>query len=87
MKRSKQPYTLYILLCEDNTLYTGITNNLENRIKVHTSGKGSKYVRARLPVSIIYTEELTDKSAALKRELEIKGWSRIDKIRKLKLAI
>lgn len=87
MKHTNQPYKLYILLCSDNTLYTGITNNLENRLAVHASGKGSKYVRARLPATIIYTEEHTDKSNALKRELEIKNWSRLEKIQKLKLVI
>lgn len=87
MKHSNQPYTLYILLCSDNTLYTGITNNLKNRLAVHAGGKGSKYVRARLPVTIIYTEEHKNKSNALTRELEIKSWSRLEKIQKLKLIL
>lgn len=80
-------YTLYILLCSDNSFYTGITNNLDNRLKEHSFGKGSKYVRSRLPFKLIYTEELPDKSSALKRELEIKSWRREEKIKNLSLQI
>jgi putative endonuclease len=80
-------YTLYILLCSDNTLYTGITNNLPQRLKVHESGKGSKYVRARLPFRLIYQEKKKDRSAALKRELEIHSWPRARKLSELKLSI
>lgn len=80
-------YYLYILKCSDNTLYTGITNDLEKRFETHKSGKGSKYVRARLPFKHIYTEELPDRSSATKREIEIKKWSRGEKIKKLGLSI
>ncbi|MBP7843066.1 GIY-YIG nuclease family protein [Candidatus Woesebacteria bacterium] len=65
-------YTLYILRCNNNSLYTGITNNLEHRLKIHQSGKGSKYVKAHLPFHLVYTEECVNKSTALKREIEIK---------------
>ena len=78
-------YYLYIILCADNTLYTGITNDLFNRMKVHEEGKGSKYVRSRLPIKIIHTEEFVDKSSACKREAEIKTWPRAKKIKLLKL--
>ena len=80
-------YYLYTLLCADNTLYTGITNNLENRLINHKNGTGSKYVRSRLPFKLIYTEKHKDRSSASKRELEIKGWSRDKKIRALKLKL
>ncbi len=80
-------FIVYILLCSDNTLYTGITNDIQKRLKTHNLGKGSKYVRSRLPVKIIYQEELSSKSEALKREIEIKGWSREAKIRNLGLVI
>ncbi|MBS9784384.1 GIY-YIG nuclease family protein, partial [Candidatus Gracilibacteria bacterium] len=61
-------YQLYILKCADDTLYTGITNNLENRIKKHNGEivGGAKYTRARRPVSLVYTEDFDDKSSALK---------------------
>ncbi|MEG1870738.1 MAG: GIY-YIG nuclease family protein [Peptostreptococcaceae bacterium] len=71
---------VYILKCGDNTLYTGWTTNLEKRLKCHNSGKGAKYTRCRLPVEIIYSENLSDKSSALKRECEIKKLSRDKKL-------
>ncbi len=80
-------YYLYILLCNDNTLYTGITNNIEKRLEIHRLGKGSKYVRSRLPFKHIYTEELEDKSEALKREIVIKEMSREKKIKGLNLEL
>lgn len=73
-------YYIYILKCSDNTLYTGFTNNLENRIKVHNSGKGAKYTRYRLPVQLVYYEEFETKSDALKREHQIKKFSRKAKL-------
>ncbi len=78
-------YYLYILLCQDQTLYTGITNDLDKRMQAHETGKGSKYVRAHLPFSMIYSEEHADKSSAQKREWEIKSWSRKRKIKELGL--
>ncbi len=72
-------YTLYILLCKDNTLYTGITNDLERRFKEHKEGKASKYTRARKVKKIVYTEKLKNKSLALKREIEIKKLNRKQK--------
>jgi putative endonuclease len=80
-------YFLYILLCADNTLYTGTTNDVEKRVSVHSLGKGSKYVRSRLPVKLIYTEEFTDNKVALSREWEIKQWTREQKIERLNLEL
>ena len=73
-------YFVYILECSDGSFYTGITNNLEQRILTHESGKGSKYVRSRLPVKLIYQEECLTKSKALKREFEIKNLPRAKKL-------
>lgn len=67
---------VYILKCSDNTLYTGWTNNIEKRIKVHNDGKGAKYTRARLPVELVYFEEFDDKREAMKREYAIKKLTR-----------
>jgi putative endonuclease len=69
-------YTLYILRCRDNSLYTGIAKDLAKRLDMHRAGTGSKYVRGRLPVSVVYTEEWKDRSSATKREMEIKKMSR-----------
>lgn len=73
-------YYLYILKCSDNSLYTGITNDLEKRMETHKSGKGSRYVSSRLPFSLVYTEKFEDRSAASKRENEIKSLNRIEKL-------
>lgn len=58
----------YMLRCNDNSIYSGYTNDLEKRLEVHNSGKGAKYTRARLPVKLEYFEEFDDKKEALKRE-------------------
>ncbi|MCD5375343.1 GIY-YIG nuclease family protein [Candidatus Gracilibacteria bacterium] len=75
-------YSLYILKCSDNTLYTGITNNLEKRLKMHAGEipGGAKYTRARLPVELVYSEEVGDRSEATKRELQVKKLSREKKL-------
>ena len=78
---------VYILLCEDDSLYTGSSNNPQKRFSDHKNGKGGKYTRAHKPIKILYIEKLQDKSSALKRELQIKGWSREKKIRILKLEV
>lgn len=71
---------VYILLCSDNTLYTGYTNDLKKRVKTHNKGKGAKYTRTRLPVKLIYDESYETKSEALKREYYIKQLSRKRKL-------
>lgn len=75
----EKQWVVYILECADGTLYTGITDNLEKRLKAHNSGKGAKYTRGRGPVVLRYREEMPDKSSALRRELEIKRLSRQEK--------
>lgn len=75
---------VYILSCSDNTLYTGWTNDLERRINVHSSGKGAKYTRGRLPVKLVYFEKFNDKKLAMKREYAIKGLSREEKLKLIK---
>ena len=70
---------VYILECFDKSLYTGFTNNLEKRVRVHNSGKGAKYTRCRLPVKLVYYEEFETKSEAMKREYSIKQLSRVEK--------
>ncbi len=73
-------YTVYILRCGDGTLYTGCTNDLPHRLRVHQRGKGAKYTRSRLPVELVYQETVQDKSQALRREAAIKRLSRSDKL-------
>jgi predicted GIY-YIG superfamily endonuclease len=69
-------YHVYILRCKDSSLYCGYTNDLVRRISLHNRGKGSKYTRSRLPVKLVYSEELSSISLALRRELEIKQLSK-----------
>ena len=77
-------YVVYILQCKDGSLYTGITNDLEKRLLTHSLGKGSKYVRARLPFKLVFQEAQLTKSLAMKRELEIKKLNRGEKIELIK---
>jgi putative endonuclease len=70
----------YILCCADDTLYTGITNNLEKRLAAHNAGTATKYTRARGPVELVFVESCADKSSALKREIEIKSQLRAEKL-------
>ena len=70
---------VYFLRCGDGSLYTGWTNDLEQRLAAHQSGKGAKYTRGRLPIEMVYFEEMPDKSAALKRENERKKLKKAEK--------
>lgn len=74
-------YFVYILKCNDNTLYTGITTDLERRVKEHNSSKvGAKYTKARRPVELIYSKTFDDRSAASVEEARIKKLSRSEKL-------
>ena len=70
---------LYILRCRDDTLYTGITTDVDKRLEAHRSGKGAKYTRGRGPLELVYREECGSHSSALKREAEVKKLSREEK--------
>ena len=72
-------WCVYMLLCDDNTIYTGITNDLKKRFENHISGKGAKYLRGRKPLEIVYTENFQNRSMATKREMEIKKLNRREK--------
>lgn len=72
---------VYILMCNDNTLYTGWTVDLYERIRKHNRGKASKYTRGRLPVKLVYFEVFNDKIDAQKREYRIKQLSKNQKLK------
>lgn len=72
---------VYIVECRDGTLYTGWTTDVEARVRTHNSGSGAKYTRSRLPVKLVYFEEVENKSAALRREAAIKKLSREKKLK------
>lgn len=63
---------IYVVRCADRTLYTGIARDLQARITQHNTGRGAKYTRSRRPVTLVYQEAAADRSAALRREHEIK---------------
>ena len=71
---------VYMLRCGDDTLYTGVTDDVEKRIAAHRAGKGAKYTRGRGPLEPVFVEEQPDKSAALRREYEIKQMTRQKKL-------
>ncbi|HBL51981.1 MAG TPA: hypothetical protein DEV73_03350 [Candidatus Zambryskibacteria bacterium] len=76
---------VYILLCEDGSLYTGYSSNVQRRFSDHKDGKGGHYTRSHKPVKLVYSEQLLTQSEALKRESQIKGWSRDKKIKVLNI--
>ena len=78
-------WCVYMLLCDDNTIYTGITNDLNKRFENHISGKGAKYLRGRKPLEIVYKENFQNRSMATKREMEIKKLNRRKKEALIKL--
>lgn len=77
---TEKHWCVYILRCADGTLYTGITDDLDHRIKMHNEGRGAKYTRGRGPVTVLYQETFESRSAASKREYEIKQLTRTQKL-------
>ncbi len=73
-------YYLYLLLCKDKSIYTGITTDVTRRLEEHKAGTGGKYTRAKGAVKILYTEKFKTRSAASKREAQIKRWPRAKKL-------
>jgi putative endonuclease len=69
-----------MLRCRDGSLYTGITNDLDQRLKAHAAGNGARYTRSRLPVALVYRERARDRSAALRREAALKRLTRAEKL-------
>ena len=66
----------YMVRCKDGSLYTGWTNNLDKRVRAHNEGTGAKYTKSRCPVELVYYEEYESKIDAMKREYEIKQFSK-----------
>lgn len=74
-----KPWFVYMVKCKDGSIYTGISNNVEDRLKEHNAGQGGKFTARKRPVTLIFQEEQADKSSALQREGQIKNWSRVKK--------
>ena len=78
-RKKKDPWFVYILRCGDGTFYTGITNDLDRRLKTHNDGKGARYTRTRRPVEILYRETLKSRTQAMVRECAVKALPRKSK--------
>lgn len=78
---SNLKWEVYIVQCSDGTLYTGVSNNVEARVKTHNSGKGAKYCLSRLPVNLVYRLECRSKVAAMVLEYAVKKLSRTSKLK------
>ena len=76
-----KPWYLYIVLCSDTSLYTGITTNIKRRIKEHNSGYGAKYTRGRGPVQLVHLRQFKNRSDATKAEIKVKKLKRRQKIK------
>ena len=72
---------VYVLECADGSFYAGYTTDVERRVAEHNAGEGAKYTRGRTPVELVHTEGFESRSAAMKREHEIKTLSRGEKER------
>ena len=72
--------SIYRLKCSDNSLYTGWTNDIKHRLKMHNEGKGAKYTRGRGPVELVYLEEFDTKQEAMSKEAKIKRLTRKEKL-------
>ena len=72
---------VYLVRCADGTFYAGYAEDVQKRVAAHNAGRGAKYTRARRPVTLVYTEELPDKSQALRREAQLKKLTHAEKER------
>jgi putative endonuclease len=79
--KAEKWHYVYILLCADDTLYTGWTLDMSYRIDLHNAGKGAKYTKPRLPVKPVYWEAFATKQEAMKRECQIKSLTRAKKLK------
>ena len=71
---------VYIVVCADGSLYTGYTTDPKRRLAEHNSGRGSRYTRSRRPVKLAYLERRRSRAEALRREIQVKGLTRKEKL-------
>jgi predicted GIY-YIG superfamily endonuclease len=76
---ANREWFFYLVRCKDNSLYSGITVDIENRLKVHNNGTGARYTAIHRPVTLVYLEKQENLSAAMKRERQIKRWPKVKK--------
>jgi len=75
----KMNWQVYIIRCSDNSLYTGITTDIERRFRQHKEGGGAKFFRGRQPLQVVYLEKGHSRASATRRESQIKAMNRLDK--------
>jgi len=80
-EKPQEPSYMYIVRCRDNSLYTGWTNHLQERIAAHNAGRGAKYTKSRRPVELVYYEAFGTKEEAMSREFHVKRLTRAEKLR------
>jgi putative endonuclease len=78
---------VYIILCQGNSLYTGISTNPQKRFQDHLAGRGARYTKAHPPLKLVHSEEALSRAKALKREHQIKSWPRDKKISEFQLQV
>lgn len=78
------PYCVYVLLCDDESLYTGYTKNLDARIRLHKSGRGARYTKMHKPKKLVYVEEFRTIGEAMKKERKVKKLSHRQKLELVK---
>ncbi|MBI3871506.1 MAG: GIY-YIG nuclease family protein [candidate division Zixibacteria bacterium] len=76
MTNGRKPWFVYLVRCRDGSIYAGITDDINARIKKHNSGKGATYTAQRRPVTLLFSEPHPDQSSARRREIQLKGWTR-----------
>jgi putative endonuclease len=76
----QRTWYVYLIVCGDGTLYAGATNDVEARLAAHANGKGARYTRGRGPIALVHCEPQADRSAALRRERELKRLRRAAKL-------
>jgi putative endonuclease len=81
----RSTYWVYIVQCRDGTYYTGYTNDLENRIALHNSGNGAKYLKSKLPVKLVYAKEYHYYKNALRAERRVKKLTRAQKLKLIRI--
>ncbi|MBL8935352.1 MAG: GIY-YIG nuclease family protein [Archangium sp.] len=74
------PWFVYIVRCADDSLYTGITNDLKRRVEAHSTGRGARYTRSRGPVTLVWSRRKRDKPGALREEYALKQLTRAEKL-------
>ncbi|RRJ83861.1 GIY-YIG nuclease family protein [Aestuariirhabdus litorea] len=79
-KPLESPWFLYVILCSDRSLYTGITTDIERRFSEHARGRGARFFRGRQPLRVVYRETHNDRASASRREYQIKQLSRQQKL-------